>query len=63
MIRRSCPRSRGWPGSTPQSVDAAKLSPATKAALAQNPTDQAAGIKAVSEIVRRLAGDVATIAS
>jgi MFS family permease len=41
---------------------AAKLSPATKAALAQNPTDQATGIKAVSELSGVSPSDVATIA-
>ena len=42
---------------------AAKIDPATQFALAANPTDQAAGIKAVSEISGVPAGDVAKIAT
>lgn len=42
---------------------AAKIDPATQAALAADPTDQAAGIKAVSEISGVSAADVAKIAA
>jgi ACS family D-galactonate transporter-like MFS transporter len=42
---------------------AAKLDPATQAALAADPTDQAAGIKAVSELSGVSVADVTTIAT
>lgn len=42
---------------------AQKLSPATQAALAQDPTDQVAGIKAVSEVTGVSVADVTTIAT
>jgi MFS family permease len=42
---------------------AQKIDPATQAALAANPSDQAAGVKAVSEISGVPANDVATIAT
>jgi ACS family D-galactonate transporter-like MFS transporter len=42
---------------------AAELKPATAAALAKNPTDQATGIKAVSEISKVPVADVTTIAT
>ena len=47
----------------PQLATAQKVDPATQAALAANPNDQAAGVKAVSEISGVSASDVATIAS
>jgi MFS family permease len=42
---------------------AQKIDPATQAALAANPNDQAAGVKAISEISGVPAADVATIAT
>lgn len=42
---------------------AAKLSPATATALAQNPTDVTTGIKAISEITKVPVADVVTIAT
>ena len=44
-------------------VTAQKIDPATQAALAANPTDQQAGVKAVSEISGVSPTDVATIAT
>ena len=42
---------RSWPKKyAPQLATAAKLDPATSAALAKNPTDPATGAKAVSEV-------------
>jgi MFS family permease len=46
----------------PELATAQKVDPATQAALAANPNDQAAGVKAVSEISGVSATDVATIA-
>jgi MFS transporter, ACS family, D-galactonate transporter len=46
-----------------QLATAAKIDPATQAALATNPTDQASQIKALSEISGVSATDVATIAT
>ncbi|RLV48453.1 MFS transporter [Nocardioides mangrovicus] len=42
---------------------AAKLSPSTSAALAKDPTDQTAGIKAVSEVTGISVDDVTTVAT
>jgi ACS family D-galactonate transporter-like MFS transporter len=47
----------------PQLATLQKVDPATTAALAKNPADAAAGVKAVSEISGVSAGDVATIAA
>ena len=47
----------------PQLATAAKLDPATSAALAKNPPDPATGIKAVSEVSGVPAADVTTIAT
>jgi len=44
-----------------QLATAAKIDPATQAALAKNPTDQAAQVKALSEISGVAAADVATV--
>ena len=48
----------------PAEIEAAqKLDPATSAALAKDPTDQAAGIKAISEITGISVKDVTTVAT
>jgi MFS family permease len=47
----------------PQLATAAKLDPATTAALTKDPTDQAVGIKAISEITGISAADVTTVAT
>ncbi|MGI9155400.1 MAG: MFS transporter, partial [Marmoricola sp.] len=46
----------------PELATAQKLSPATSSALAKNPTDQTAGIKAVSELTKIPVTDVASVA-
>jgi ACS family D-galactonate transporter-like MFS transporter len=46
-----------------QIATAQKLDPVTSAALAKNPTDQAAGVKAISEITGLPQADVATVAT
>jgi ACS family D-galactonate transporter-like MFS transporter len=47
----------------PELATAQKIDPATQAALAANPNDQAAGIKAISEITHVSVPDVTTIAT
>ena len=47
----------------PQLATAAKLSPATSAALAKDPNDTTAGVKAISEITGISTGDVLTVAT
>jgi ACS family D-galactonate transporter-like MFS transporter len=47
----------------PELATAAKLDPATAAALAKNPTDPATGVKAVSEVMRVPVADVTTVAT
>ena len=58
------PKAQGLAGQyKSQLATAAKIDPATQAALAANPSDQQAGIKAVSEISGVSPSDVATIAT
>lgn len=47
----------------PELATAAKLSPATAAALTANPTDQATGIKAISEVTKVPVAAVTTVAT